>query len=97
MADQTTVYGYPGDTPSANLSLALTTTEKAWQFEGLNKRPMGVLGYICDAAWLYSSRPGGPYFPIPAGTFVNFPITHLETVYVKAATGTATLSVVVTG
>jgi hypothetical protein len=101
MADQTTLFGFPGETPSADLSLALTATEKEWLFNGEVSgnatRQVGVIGFICDVAWHYSSRSGGPYLPIPAGVFVNFPVKSGKSYYVKAVTGTGTLSVVVTG
>lgn len=101
MPDQTTIYGYPGETPEANLTLALTASQKSWAFTGSTSRgaarPKAVLGFISDVAWHYSSRTGGPYLPVPAGAFVNLPVVDGQEIYVKAVSGTGNLSVVVTG
>ena len=92
MADQTTVLPLTG-TPTSNGSLDLTTSEKEWAFTPLQS---GTIQLICDAVWLFATQTSGSFFRIPAGAAFNVSLgTETKSLFLKTATGTGTIYVMV--
>ncbi len=92
MADQTTVLPLSG-TPTSDGSLDLTTSEKEWAF---TPPQSCVIQLICDAVWLFASQTSGSFFRIPAGAAFNVSIgSESKSIFLKTATGTGTIYVMV--
>ncbi len=81
-----------GGTPAANGTLALSTSEQEWAFTSDAVYGDPVLQLITDAAWLFATQTGGPYFLVPANTIklIVVPLAG-QSVFVKSVAATPTL------
>lgn len=80
-------------------TLAITTAEDTYTFNYPSLANPNVRTFVqltADQNWLYSHVTGGPFYPVGAGVPFDFgPLFHGKVIYVKAATTSGTLSLVV--
>lgn len=93
MADQT------GSTNKLNAvlpTMGLTTSAKEYALSG---RVRGrKVNFYCDVAWKYSDLTAGTYLDVPAHPQgLEITVNGDESIFAKVASGTGTLSAMVTG
>jgi len=89
----------PKSTGEVLATLALTTSEDTYTLRGAS--PAGrVVQLVSDAAWHYSHKAGGPYFPVGANVPLSLDILTAngdQVLYVKTQSGTGTLFALIAG
>ncbi len=84
-----------GGTPVSGNTLALSGSEQEWAFTTAVRTV--VAQFSCSGAFLIASQTGGSYFRVGADIGYTIPIGPVQSVFVKAVTGTPDLTVAVVG